>query len=334
MNFYIPTAEESRKNSTIQNSNLNYKKFALERKLEYAVFHYDSFGDGPYTPEETIMRARVFGKITALRTALAKRDSDLGQVTVDASKYDDKMLELPILREKIKPMIREAYPNDATILEFLYATGPAFEKGTQENMQTICETWLLNIATKPLVPDVLTLVTTWVDGLQLVLSIKTHKKENVTEDRDYISDLVDELFDALRKNYGELYSENSADIRPLLRKFNPTILKPNKKNQKKLTAKERDLEIAPNQIATAEYAGLVPKNYLVIDNTTNDCDGLIFVSIETPTGVPEFAFIAPKGKISKAYIPDIGPRYPKRINGKFRDPLFAGTIRITVKKRK
>ena len=119
MNIYFPTAEESRKNSRIQSSNLNYRKFSLDRKLEYAVFNYNSYGEGPYTPGEVIMRARVSPKIIALRTALATRDSDLGEVTVDASLYDEKMLELPILKEKIKPLIRAAYPNDATIFDFL-----------------------------------------------------------------------------------------------------------------------------------------------------------------------------------------------------------------------
>ncbi len=334
MNIYIPTAQESRKNSKIQNSNLNYRKFALDRKLEYGVFHYNSFGDGPYTPEEIIMRARVSSKITDLRTAMATRDADLGQITVDAAKYEEKMLELPILREAIKPLIRAGYPGDDTILDYLYATGPAFDRGTQETIQTICEGWLIRIASKPLVPTVLTLVTTWVGELSAILTKKEHKKDNVTDDRDNISELVDELFDALRKNYGELYTQHSADIRPLLRSYDPTLLKPNSKDLTKLTAKERDLVMDADQIATSDYPGLVPKNYLVVDNTMNTCDAIIFVSITTPTGVPEFAFVAPKGIISKCNIPDIGPRYPKKINGKLSDPLATGTIRITVKKRR
>ncbi len=334
MNIYFPTATESRKISHIQTSNINYRKFPLDRVLEYGVFNYNSYGEGPYTPGEVIMRARVSPKIIALRTALATRDSDLGEVTVDASLYEEKMLELPILKEKIKPLIRAAYPNDATIFDFLYITGPAFDKGSQQTILTICEGWLLRITTKTLIPNVLTLASTWVGELTTILYTKEYKKDDVRDDRVSVSDLVDELFDALRKNYGDLYTLHSADIRPLLGSFDPTLLKPNKKDQAKLTAKQRDLIMAPGLIATVDYPGLVPKNFIVIDNTLNTCDALIFVSITTPTGVPEFAFVAPKGVISKANIPDMGPRYPKKINGKLSDPLATGTIRITVKRKK
>jgi len=335
MNIYFPTAAESRKNSTIQSSNLNYRKFALDRILEYAIYHYNSFGEGSYSPEVIIMRDRVSPKIIALRTAIATRDSDLGQVTVDAALYDDKMLELPILLDKIKPLIRDGYPLDKTILDYLFVTDRSvFEKGSQETIQTICEGWLIRIGTKTLIPNVLTLVTTWVGELGDILDTKAHKKDNVHDDRGNVSEIVDEIFDALRKNYGDLYTANSADIRPLLASFDPTLLKPNAKDLTKPNAKQRDLVMAADQLVTVDYSGLVPKNFLVIDNTKNTCDALIFVSSEIPTVVPEFAFVAPKGVISKCDIQDIGPRYPKKINGKLSDTKATGTIRITVKKKK
>ena len=334
MNIYYPTASESRKNSKIQNSNINYRRFAYNRKLEYANFHLNSFGEGPYTPQVIIMRGRVSGEIAALRTALATRDSDLGQVTVDASLYDDKMLELPILREKLKPIVRKAYKDDTTIFEYLFVTGDAFEIGSQENIQTICEEWIIRLGSRPLVPEALSLVTEWAGELKIVLETKEHKKGNVVDDRVAVEDCVDRLFDGLRKNYGDLYITHSADIRPLLLKFDPTFLKPDKKDLSKLNSKQRNLVMDPDQIATVDYSGLVPKNYFMIDNTKNLCDALIFVSVETPTGVPEYAFLAPKGEISKCDIPDIGPRYPKKISCKFTKPLVSGTVKITVKRKR
>ena len=335
MNIYFPTTAERRKNSTIQSSNSNYRRFGINRILEYGSFHYNSFGEGPYTPAEVIMRARAFSKINDLRTAVATRESDLGEVTVDASKYKDKMLEMPILKEKIKPLVRAAYPDDTTIFDFLYlGENSILDNPPQETILTICEGWEIRIGTKTLIPNVLTIVTTFVDELKLVLNTKAHKKDDVVDDRAVITDLVDQVFDALRKNYADLYGINSADIRPLIRSFDPTLLRPNKKDKSKLTAKEKDLVMAADQIATVDYSGLVPKNYLVIDNTKNTCDALIFVSVETPTGVPEYAFVAPQGVLSKCDLPDIGPRYPKKINCKFNKPTATGTVRITVKRKK
>ena len=335
MLIYKPTAAESKKNSHIQNSNINYRKFPFGRSLEYGVFHYNSFGEGPYSPREIIMRARVAPILVRFRAALANRDSDLGQVTVDSSKYKDKMLTLPLLIEKIRPMVRDAYPNDNTILDYLYLNDmKIFDKGSQDNMQTICQGWIVRITTKILIPEVLALVTEWTLNLTEILNTKELKKDNVTEDRDNINDIVDELFDAIRKNYGDLYVDNSSDIRPLLRKFDPALLKPNETDSTKLASNQRELNIIPDQIASVDYPSLVPKNYFIVDNTANDCDALIFVSIETPGVVPTSAFRVPRGIISKVAVPDLGPRYPKKINGQFSDITFIGKILITVKKRK
>ncbi len=335
MIIHYPTAAELRMCAHIQTKLNNYKNLADDRAIDFTVDHIYRFGPAPYSPADQIKVDRANLALTNFRAGIIARNTNLGMVTEEVSKFDEKWLELPELFDTIKPIITAAYRGDTSIMKFLYVEDrKALEVGSEEARSIMLDGWLVRLASKPLIPTALTIVTTWVGQAKALVATKKHKKEDVTSDRFDLVDLKDQLFDALRKNYGELYSDNSADVRPLLAKFDTTLLKRNAKDHEKLLVNQVMLDVEAGSIASEDYNGLVPKTTVTADNRDNDFDAVIFLSILTPTGVTDYAKPVAGKSIATFDTPVIGPKYSKKINGMFTDPLGFGKIKITVKKKK
>ncbi len=335
MNIYHATTAERRMVSHIESKINNYFKIPENRCLDFGIFHRNSYGVAPYTAADQIMVDRVSPPIESLRLAIVAKNSNLGVVTVDVSMLEEKWGELSFIFEQISPIIKLAYPGDLITFKYLYIDDrDALKKGSQEEKVTLLDGWKVRLAEKTLVPTALTIVSTWVGQYKALLALKSGKKDNVEENRDSIDDIIDQLFDAIRQNYGDLYRINSKDIRPLLRKFDTNLLKHNASDSSKLKVNEFLLDILAGQTATADYDAITPKSIIVADNRKNAFPAIIFLSILAPGAVPDFAVTVPEFTLMNIKAPLIGPKYPKKINGKFVDPLGVGIIKITVKKAK
>ena len=333
MLIYHATAKERRKCSHIETVLNNYEKISPDRSLDFGINHLNSYGLGPYSAADQIMVDRMDLVIDPLRAGLVARNSDLGLVTVEVSMFEEKWKELPSIFDEIKPIINKAYPNDTTIMKYLYVEDrTAFDTGSEETKITMLDGWIVRFATKPLIPTALTIVTTWVGQIKTMVTSKELQKGTVREDRTDVTDLVDALYDAMRKNFGDLYTINSADIRPLLAKYDPTLLKPNAKDSEKLKVNQLNLNITEGAIASEDYNALVPKSKIIADNRKNDFEAVIFLSILTPDTVPDYAQPIPKNSVVEIDTPVAGPKYSKKVNAKFNDPKAVGTIKITIKK--
>ena len=333
--MYELNASERRLLAHIMISLFNKKSVPTKRVIDFIVDYIARLSEDPIPAEYLPYIALITPHLAALRAIVASKKTKLGIVTEEVSLFDEKMLQLPALLNDLESKARQGYPNDEITMKFLLFTDrEAFRIGGQQEQLDTLNGWLLRLATKPLIPIVLSEATTWVHDTSLLLTTKVTGHGGVRKATLSETALRINAFSAMRQTFGDLYSEHAQDLRVVLTLYDPNKLKHDKSDPDRYLSNQFPMIMEAGKITTSIDGTYVPKGAVITDNRKNKSGVWTWLSMTEPTEKPDYAKFTPAETSEENDVPVLGPKYAKYYNAMFEDHLAEGSLKITVKKRK